>query len=229
MTEAKKPEDNSAHGGHPPRTYQVLIDKDHFVFTNPMPTGRELLQEAKKLPVESFAIYIKQPGAQPKRIQPDDKVDLSEPGVERFVTLPLDQTEGLGQGRRDFSLPAEDMEWLEGRGAPFELVTDGGAMRVVLYDLPLPAGYTTPAVTAHVRIEPGYPDVQVDMVWFTPPLALASGRGIGAISQEQFDGKQWQRWSRHRTSVNPWRPGIDNLATHFALVEDWISRETRKA
>ena len=228
MTEAKKPDDSGADGGRPPRTYQVLIDKEHFVFTNSTPTGRELLQEARKLPVESFAIYIKQPGAQPKRIQLDEQVDLSEPGVERFVTLPLDQTEGLEHGRRQFSLPAEDMDWLEGRDSPFELVADGGAMRVVLYDFPLPAGYTANTVTAQVRIEPGYPDVQIDMVWFTPALALSSGRGIGAISQEQFDGKQWQRWSRHRTSVNPWRPGIDSLATHFALVEDWISRETRK-
>lgn len=228
MTEDSKTHDAGAQSGHPPRTYQVLIDKEHFVFTNPTPTGRELLQEAKKVPVESFAIYIKQPGGQPKRVQLDEKVDLTEPGVERFVTLPLDQTEGLGQGRRQFCLPEEDMEWLEARGGPFELVLEGGVMRVVLYDFALPAGYTMNSVAAHVRVEPGYPDVQIDMAWFSPALVLVSGRGIAAISQEQFDGKQWQRWSRHRTSVNPWRPGIDNLATHFALVEDWISRETRK-
>jgi hypothetical protein len=227
MTDAKKPEDNPGHG-KPPQTYQVVIDKLHVVFSDPNPSGRELLQAAKMLPVEGFAIYIKQPGAQPKRIQLDERVDLTQPGVERFVTLPLDQTEGLTQGRRHFSLPAEDMEWLEGCGRPFELVTENGVMRVVVYDFPLPAGYTTDSVTVHIQVPAGYPDVQLDMVWFSPGLSLSSGKGIGATSSENFDGKSWQRWSRHRTTANPWRPGIDSLGTHFALIEEWLLRETRK-
>lgn len=113
--------------------------------------------------------------------------------------------------RRDFALPAEDMEWIEARGAPYELVAEGGALRVVLYEVAVPSGYNVGTVAANVRIEPGYPDTQIDMVYFYPALALTNGRAIGAISTDAFDGKTWQRWSRHRTPANPWRPGIDNL------------------
>lgn len=211
----------------PNRTYQVQIDKDLYQTFESQPTATELLALAKKLPTE-HALYSKQPGEQPKRIPPEQRVDLTQPGVERFVTLPLDQTEGLGAGRRDFSLPAEDMEWLDLGGKRYELVTEAGVQRVIIYDLPVPPGYNVMSTTAHVKIEPGYPDVQIDMVWFHPALSLTSGRPIGAVCDESFDGKNWQRWSRHRTGTNPWRPGLDNLATHFGLIEEWLARELRK-
>ena len=75
--------------------YKIQIDKPFFEIFNPTPTGRELLVLAGKIPPEQFALYQKIKGGQPKRIDLDKPVDLREPGVERFVTLPLDQTEGL--------------------------------------------------------------------------------------------------------------------------------------
>jgi hypothetical protein len=77
-----------------PKLFRIQIDKPFFEVQNPTPTGRELLSIAGKVPAEQFSIYQKIPGGQPKRIGLDEKVDLREPGVERFVTLPLDQTEG---------------------------------------------------------------------------------------------------------------------------------------
>lgn len=130
--------------------------------------------------------------------------------------------------RRDFTLPIEDMEWLESLGLPYELVKSDGVLRVVIHSFPIPEGYTTPNVSVNVRIEPGYPDAQIDMAYFFPELVRKDGRVIGALAADNFDGKTWQRWSRHRTPANPWRPGLDNLATHFALVEDWLSRELKK-
>jgi hypothetical protein len=76
------------------RTFKIQIDKPFYEIQNPTPTGRELLQLAGKVPPEQFAIYLKGKGSQPQRIELNEKVDLREPGVERFVTLPLDQTEG---------------------------------------------------------------------------------------------------------------------------------------
>lgn len=130
--------------------------------------------------------------------------------------------------RRQFTLPVEDMEWLEALGKPYELASESGVLRVVIYELAVPVGYNVEVVTANVRIDPGYPDSQIDMVYFFPALALRNGRPLRAITPDTFDGKTWQRWSRHRTPANPWRPGIDNLATHFALVQDWLERETTK-
>lgn len=130
--------------------------------------------------------------------------------------------------RADFALQAEDMEWLGCQGRPFELVNQNGVLRVVLYGITVPKGYNVDAVDINVRIESGYPDTQIDMAYFFPALARTDGKGIGATSPDTFDGKTWQRWSRHRTPANSWRPGVDNLSTHFGLIQDWLERELRK-
>ena len=210
-----------------PKVYKFQVDKQHLETGNPTPTVRELLTLAGKVPVERFALYSKGKG-QPRRLELDERLDLTKEGTEKFLTLPLDQTEGLGAGRRQFTLPAEDGEWLDGLGLIYELVAEGGVPRVVIYGWPLPGGYNVAKVDVNVRIDPGYPDTQIDMAYFSPALARVDGRAIGALSDDSFDGKIWQRWSRHRTGVNPWRPGLDNLATHFALVDDWLARELRK-
>jgi hypothetical protein len=207
--------------------YKVQIDKDFFEVPSSRMTGRELLELADKKPAEGFAIYLKVKGGQPDRIDLDQKIDLSQPGVERFVTLPLDQTEGF-DGRRHFALPQEDLDWLDNSAGRFELVAEGGVLRVVIYGFPVPPGYRQRQVDVNVRIEPGYPDTQIDMVYVHPELHRLDGVSIVATCLEAFDGKQWQRWSRHRTPANPWRPGVDNLATHFALVKHWLVRELQK-
>ncbi len=204
--------------------YKVQIDKDFFEAPSSRMTGRELLELADKKPAEGFAIYLKVKGGQPERIDLDQKIDLSQPGVERFVTLPLDQTEGF-DGRRHFDLPQEDLDWLDNSAGRFELVAEGGVLRVVIYGFPVPPGYRQRQVDVNVRIEPGYPDTQIDMVYVYPALERTDGRTISATCLDPFDGKEWQRWSRHRTPANPWRPGVDNLATHFGLVEHWFLRE----
>ena len=206
--------------------YKIQIDKDIYSIDHPLLTGRELLDIAKKTPVEQFALYLKVADGPPRRIALDEKVDLRKPGVERFLTLPLDQTEGL-DGRRDFALPQADLEWLQNTGLRFELVARNNGLRVVVYEFPVPDGYNHCQVDVNVRIDPGYPDTQIDMVYVNPPLARADGIPIRALAQDSFDGKTWQRWSRHRTPANPWRPGLDNLSTHFDLVEEWFARESR--
>lgn len=95
----------------PDRELKVQIDKDYFKAPKSVMTGFELLRLAVKLPPDDYAIYLKVEGGQPQRIGLDETVDLSRPGVERFATLPLDQTEGL-EARRDFGLPDEDVDWI---------------------------------------------------------------------------------------------------------------------
>jgi len=209
------------------RVYRVKIDKNDYEVSTPVTTVAELLTLAGKTPVDQYALYLKVNVGQPKRLDPNEKIDLRQPGVERFVTLPLDQTEGLGV-RRQFALPEEDREWLDASGLEYELVAEGGALRVVVRAYPIPAGYNLSTVDINVRIDPGYPDAQIDMAYFHPPLVLLSGHTIPALCDDVFDGLVWQRWSRHRTPVNPWRPGIDSLATHFALIDDWLARELRR-
>lgn len=84
----------SSDAGARPQSYRIQIDKSHFDVANPTPTGRDLLVLAGKNPPERYGLYLKVRGGQPQRIGLDEKVDLRSPGVEKFVTLPLDQTEG---------------------------------------------------------------------------------------------------------------------------------------
>ena len=206
--------------------YKIQIDKDLYSVDHPILTGRELLGVAKKTPAEQFAIYLKVADGTPRRIGLNEKVDLGKPGMDCFLTLPLDQTEGF-KGRQDFSIPQVDQEWLDKVSSHYELVSENGVLRVVLYGFPLPAGYDRNQVDVNVRIDPGYPDTQIDMVYLHPPVARADNVPIRALANDSFDGKIWQRWSRHRTPANPWRPGLDNLSTHFSLVEEWFAREVK--
>jgi len=80
----------------PPKAkrYRIRIDKERYVVEVPSMTGRELLVLAGKSPPERYVISQKFHGGQTRPIAQDEAVDFTAPGVERFMTLPLDQTEG---------------------------------------------------------------------------------------------------------------------------------------
>lgn len=127
--------------------------------------------------------------------------------------------------RREFDLPEEDVEHLDARGLPWETVTDVSHQWVLVHDFPTPNGYTTKTTTAGILVSPGYPTAQLDMVYFNPALSRVDGIAIPALCSVTIKGQPYQRWSRHRTGTNPWRPGLDNIATHLGLVEEWLQRE----
>lgn len=126
--------------------------------------------------------------------------------------------------RREFQLPGSDEEFLNTLGRPWEAIVESGRW-LLLHEWPVPLGYNHTAVSAAVLIEQGYPDAQLDMVYFHPHLTRADGRGINALAGHRLDGKEWQRWSRHRTAANPWRAGVDDISCHLMLVDDWLVRE----
>lgn len=130
--------------------------------------------------------------------------------------------------RQEFELLPEDRSFLEEYGLPWEAINDGSQW-IVLHEFPTPPGYNIPTVSAAIRIETGYPKTALDMVYFFPALSRVDGRPIGATSATQrLDGKEWQRWSRHRTPQHPWISGHDHLGTHILLIEDWLAREFEK-
>lgn len=89
-------EEYAKEGKEPPKGgwYQIRIDKERHVVETSEVTGRRILELAKKAPVENFRVDLKLKGGATRKIELDDVVDLTEKGVERFMTLPLDQTEG---------------------------------------------------------------------------------------------------------------------------------------
>ena len=130
--------------------------------------------------------------------------------------------------RRDFVLLPQDEKFLEEYGHPWETIVDGSQW-VLIHEFPTHDGYNYPRVTAAIRMETGYPNAELHMVYFFPALARKDGRPIGRTEAKQvIDGKTYQRWSRHRTAKNPWRAGVDRLDTHVFLIEDWLAREIEK-
>lgn len=127
--------------------------------------------------------------------------------------------------RREFDLLPEDEKFLDEYGLPWETVVDGSRW-VLIHDFPTHEGYNHPSVTAAIRLETGYPQTALDMVYFFPALARNDRKSIGATqATQQIEGKSYQRWSRHRTPQNPWVAGRDSLGTHVILIEDWLERE----
>jgi hypothetical protein len=57
-------------------------------------TGREILILAGKTPPERFQLNQRFKGGRVVKVGYDQKVCFTEPGIERFMTIPLDQTEG---------------------------------------------------------------------------------------------------------------------------------------
>lgn len=211
------------------KKYLILIDRVRYVVDECL-TGRELLLAANKDP---HRFQLRQSVRHGHRVvveavKPDQQVCFTRAGIEKFMTLPLDQQEGEFIPRRQFYLPEEDVEFLEGQELGWDTVLDSSGSYVLIHDVPVPEGYNHQTVTAAIRIESGYPQTQLDMVYLYPALLRSDGQQIGALCDQSIDGKIFQRWSRHRTMENPWRPGIDNLATHMGLVSYWFEQEFTK-
>jgi hypothetical protein len=219
------------HGTEPPHAkhYAFRVDKQRIVVATPTITGRKILAEVGKTP-EAYKLYQHKRGHQPIPIGPDEVVNLREPGVERFSTMPKDTTEGLDGPRvlREFRLPAADEEYLDSLGLVWETIRQGQNQWLIIRGWLVPSGYNHSKTDLALLIPQNYSDSQIDMVYFRSHMSRTDGRGINNLSAEMISGEAWQRWSRHRTNQNPWRPGIDDVASHLSLVDEWLRREFLK-
>ncbi len=74
--------------------YKIRIDNEKYVVEKDEMTGRQLLELAESQPVNQFAIFQRLKGGQTQKIEYNEVVSFRSKGIERFMTLPLDQTEG---------------------------------------------------------------------------------------------------------------------------------------
>lgn len=131
--------------------------------------------------------------------------------------------------RRQFDLPELDREFLESYGRPWEtIVMENNARWLLIHQFPVPPGYNVTEAIAAFLIEQNYPSTQIDMVYFYPALSRQDGRTINNLSGQAVDGKDFQRWSRHRSDANKWRPDEDYVGSQVTLVEHWLRREFGK-
>jgi hypothetical protein len=89
-------EEYARQGKQPPRCrgYRIRVNGDRFVVYDAAPTGREILIAANLTPPENYTLRVKVAGQLPRKVDLDEKVNLRQPGVEKFKALPRDQTEG---------------------------------------------------------------------------------------------------------------------------------------
>ncbi len=218
-------EEYAKKGEKPPKAkaYIIRIDKDRKSVQAPGLNGEQILELAGKSSA-THKLYQNVRGHQPKPIGAGEYVDFTASGVERFTTMARDTTEGRGPLRREFKLLKEDEDYLSSLGLCWETLVDGNHWLLV-HDWQLPSGYSHERVTVALLMPPSYPDGEIDMMYVYPPLARVDQKQIGALSSQSIRGEQYQRWSRHRTAANPWRPGVDDVSRHMALVDEWFRRE----
>lgn len=83
------------HGRRPPKghRYRIKIDGQKYVVERAKLNGVDILELADKSP-ENWALNMKMPGGERKRIEDNDLVDVSQPGIERFETVRRDAQQG---------------------------------------------------------------------------------------------------------------------------------------
>ncbi|GET20670.1 E2/UBC family protein [Prolixibacter denitrificans] len=128
--------------------------------------------------------------------------------------------------RKQFLLPPEDTSFLDSLGLNWETLKESNSEWLIVYDYPVPKGYSITCVDVAIKIPSGYPIAPLDMAYFHPALQRLDGKQINATNCVQaLDEKSWQRWSRHRTGTNAWEPGVDSIITHFISIKYWLERE----
>ncbi len=208
--------------------FRITINRTVYEVPNSHYTGRQLLELAGLIPIETYALYQKMADHSSKKIDYDEVVDVSVQGPERFYTIKLNLTEGFKSLRLMFRLSEDDVEFLHANKYEYETISENRVNRLVINNFSVPPGYNIETVNLFLRIEQNYPDSEIDMFYVYPHLQRSDGKGIRALTYENFEGKSWQRWSRHRSGENKWRPGIDGVRTHIELINELLKMELNK-
>ncbi|MDP2421337.1 multiubiquitin domain-containing protein [Sediminibacterium sp.] len=209
----------------PAHSYVLHIDKVDKPWPKPKITAAELLGLVGKEPSKFNVLKFYSNNPKPVMVGAQETIDLLEKCLVRFVTQPKTQTDGFS-GRRQNRLPAEDEQFLEGLGHPWETISCG-SIWLLIHDYPVPSGYNQTTTTLALLIPPSYPAAEIDMAYFHPSLAKTSGRPIAATAGQPIDGKTFQRWSRHR-QAGDWQPGVDSVITHISLVDNWLKEDLNR-
>lgn len=212
------------------KRYKITVDGKKIIINEFGPTGKEILASVGKNPSQ-FELIQKFSLGRTESVEADERIDLRTCGVEQFVTIPLDQTNGKGtknlaELQRDFSLLERDRLFIEQMGYKYELIRQVNQCWLVIHNYKLPKGYQTETANLALLISTNYPDVQIDMAYFLPALKLETNRVIPQTQHSvSINNEIYQRWSRHRTRLNSWRPGVDDISTHLFSVKNWLERE----
>jgi hypothetical protein len=117
-------------------------------------------------------------------------------------------------------LPEFDRTYLMDKSFQFEEKIDAGRNGLIIHNWDLPVGkFNIQTSDLLIIIPQGYPEVRPDMWYFYPEILLVSGNRQPRQTQAKinFDGRVWQRWSRH-FPANEWRSGVDGIHTYIKKI-----------
>lgn len=211
----------------PPAHVNVIkVDKTNHDWKGRFIKGEQIISLSGKQPAYKFtALKFMNNQQKPVKVELNEKVDLYERCLIRFVVQPKTQDDG-DEPRRQFKLPPPDIQFLDTLGLRWETVVNGNYW-LIIHDYPIPEGYNVRKADVALMIPAQYDAVQIDMASFCPALGKTNGRGINAVSETRIDGRSFQQWSRHR-KPNEWVPGVDSISTHLFLVDNWLANDLKR-
>ncbi|HDR9083584.1 TPA: multiubiquitin domain-containing protein [Burkholderia vietnamiensis] len=192
---------------------------------------REALILAGFNPDQGWHIFLKVVGQPKKAVDLATVIDLRTPGIEKLRLTPRDVNNGEASTllRKSFALLDSDERYLDQNHPGWETVLEGGRRWLLIHNYPLPDGYTTQSVQLALEVPPLYPGAQIDMFYVAPVVQLLSGAQLpNTEARETIQSVQYQRWSRHRGVESQWRPDVDSVVTHLALVESCLLKEVQQ-
>jgi len=115
-------------------------------------------------------------------------------------------------------LPMKDRRYLSQRGITYREI-ESPQKAVLLEGYQLPRGrFDAANANVLILLPAAYPDCAPDMFYALPWLRLVGSNSFpkAADNALEFEGKSWQRWSRHNDA---WRPGIDGIWTMIKRID----------
>ncbi len=220
-------EDCFCEGVKPVITYQYIIkiNGDKFKVEKEKISREEILNLVNKDPDKHRLRMFTKNGK--IIIEKGQVIDLTECGVERFVSEPLDCKEGF-VANLNVGLPNGDSNFITSCKLQVDTIKEGNLTWLIFRDFKIPEGYNVEVADAAIMLPPHYPATQLDMIYFNPPLARIDGKQIRTLSNQPIEGKSFQRWSRHRTTLNKWNPEIDDIESHLDLMNSCLIAEFAK-
>ncbi len=199
--------------------YSIRIDRDKYIVESSTLSGAAILSLVEKR-IDEWSLNKKWHDGKRERVSPNEEIDLSECGIERFETVPKQAQ--YGQINTYGFLP-EDIQYLDKHfPSKWSKVLEGNAKHgLIIEDFPIPKGFIARQTNLMLLVPIGYPGSPLDMFYFWRPLEKIDGSPISSLNSETHFGKQWQRWSRHYD----WTPGHDSVVQHIEFVVNMLNNE----
>lgn len=206
---------------------KIQINNTVYDIENEYLTGKEILNLAGYSKPDDADLISITKGNNQELIKPDQKVCLSNPGIERFRIRPKKVKDGLIGG--ESPLPFEDLNFLNNTYTDKWTIFEENRLKLLkIVDFEIPDGYKHKKVDLIIIIPPMYNSVQLDMAYFFPQLKRNDNKVIDRATDRNMEGKLYQQWSRHRTSDSEWIVGEDNIETHIDLIKFFLREELNR-